>query len=235
MLAVLRWGALVLLMLQCMLQLNLAFSSSASPPKRAPAPVVNKRVSAKSSWADIETEINNYLDYKRALSLAGSALSPSDMDDIGSYDNPLAMFIPSGWYKDNDAIDLRKRSDKRLPTEFHPLSYLELRACGFEHLIDIIIEFGGPMVVGEKIGILFVEPKRVYKEDESLRPVRTESFALDMRGSLQLGQSLDDKLEAAAQLDLGKIKANMAAKQRNVLRPEEIEKLLDDLRGGEGK
>ena len=156
--------------------------------------------------------------YKRTLNL----VSPLEMADIGSYDNPLGMLAPSGWFKDNEAIDLRRRSDKRLPTEFHPLSYLELKACGFDHLIEIIIELGGPVVVGQRIGINFIEPKREYKEDESLRPVRSETFALDMRGSLKLGSSLDDRLDAAASLNLEEIKANIAARKKNTLLPEEM-------------
>ena len=66
---------------------------------------------------------------------------------------------------------------------------------------------GGPQVYGSSIGIEWTQPeeeKIIW--DEKLRPVREETFNLDMRGSLSLGSSLEKELEQAAQIDLERLK-----------------------------
>jgi hypothetical protein len=160
--------------------------------------------------------------------MAARELSPlSQVEDVsaGSYvkkvkslqdkkvkkaENPLAMFQPSGWFRDEFAAELSKRSDKTIPDRPHPLSFVELRKYGFENLSDAIIALGGPHEVGKLVGIEWTVPEMDKEEwDESLRPVREELFTLDMRGSLFLGSALEDKLSSAAEIDLEAVKESL--------------------------
>lgn len=128
-------------------------------------------------------------------------------DNNDNYNNPLEFIKPKGWYKDLAEADLKARSDSRIPKYLHPLSYVELKRFGFDNLIEEIMAKGGPQVYGSSIGIEWIEPedeKVIW--DEQLRPVREETFNLDMRGSLSLGSSLEEELEQAAFIDLQKLK-----------------------------
>ena len=125
--------------------------------------------------------------------------------------SPLGMVKPSGWFKDLREIDLQSRSDKRTPLIPHPLSFYELQAYGYERLSEQVIALGGPKLVGESFGIVW-EDLRDEKEiwDESLRPIRQESYAMDMKGSLSLGTSFEEKLALAGEIDVESIKQRLA-------------------------
>lgn len=121
---------------------------------------------------------------------------------------------PSGWHKDEVELDFQRRADGRIPKEQfrHPLAYVDLKRYGFEDLIEPIIERGGPVVVGEELlGLNWKPEKEVW--DQSLRPTREETWALDMRGSLMLGGALEDKLAAAESLDLERLKQEARLKE----------------------
>ena len=54
-------------------------------------------------------------------------------------------------------------------------------------------------MVGDKLGLGWVDPgPEIVVWDESLRPVRELTYALDVSGNLQLGGSLEEKLAMAA-------------------------------------
>jgi hypothetical protein len=129
-------------------------------------------------------------------------------------ENPLAFVKPSGWYKDEVEIDLKKRSDNAVPRVLHPLSNVELKKYGFADLTDSIIYYGGPYSVGEQVGIDWVEPD-IPKEiwEEALRPVRTITYNLGVTGSLRLGSALDDTLALAEGMDLGELKERLSIKK----------------------
>mmetsp|Transcript_25619 Transcript_25619/g.36750 ORF Transcript_25619/g.36750 Transcript_25619/m.36750 type:complete len:336 (+) Transcript_25619:3-1010(+) len=128
----------------------------------------------------------------------------------------LAMFKPSGWYKDAVALDLEARSDKRVPRTLHPLSFIELKKYGYEDLSPIIMELGGPYVVSDLIGFDWKEPELPQEVwDEDLRPRREEFYALDFRGSLLLGGALEDRLSLAENLDLEDLKSQIAEVARS--------------------
>jgi len=178
---------------------------------------------SRSDWFTTKSRINDYLAARKTMNLPPFELDNSKGDIRVTNNNnqikdgnPLEMFKPTGWYKDRAAIDLKSRSDSRIPVQLHPLSYLELKRHGYEELIESIMDLGGPFEVGKALGIEYVEPiieKR--EEDEIFRPVRQETFALDMRGSLLLGDALSDKLEAAANIDMNSLKLKIAEKKDN--------------------
>ena len=121
---------------------------------------------------------------------------------------------PSGWHKDEAEIDFQRRADTRIPKEQfrHPLAYVDLKRFGFEDLIEPIIERGGPVIVGDELlGLNWKPEKEVW--DQSLKPTREETWALDMRGSLMLGGALEDKLAAAESLDLESLKRESKVKE----------------------
>lgn len=122
----------------------------------------------------------------------------------------ISTFKPSGWFKDKDALDLAKRVDKTIPKMKHPLSFVELKRFGYEDLSESIMQLGGPFVVGESLGISWTDPesdKEVW--DESLRPTRETTYALDFRGNLRLGEALEERLSLAANLDLEELKTEV--------------------------
>jgi hypothetical protein len=85
---------------------------------------------------------------------------------------------------------------------------MELKRHGFDDLADVVMESGGPYIIGAKVGIDWEEPIEVF--DESLRSVRVESYALDSRGELLLGDALGSKLDAdAAALDMAALKREL--------------------------
>lgn len=154
-----------------------------------------------SSLADIKVDIQQYLEIRNAT----VALGLEKPKDYHSTTNPLAMFKPSGWYKDEYEVELKTRTDRTIPTVSHPLSYVELERFGWGNLSLSIMELGGPLLVGEQLGMEWVEPEE-EPWAESLRPVREQSYALGVTGSLQLGGALEDTLSAAAALDLESLK-----------------------------
>lgn len=179
-------------------------------------------ITSRSDWTGIKSRIEDYLVARKAMNLPPFELDNSKGDirvtttnnNQVKEGNPLEMFKPTGWYKDLAAIDLKARSDSKIPVLLHPLSYLELKRHGYEELIETIMDLGGPFEVGKVLGIEYTEPiieKR--EEDEIFRPVRQETFALDMRGSLLLGGALNDKLEAAANIDMDSLKVKIAEKK----------------------
>lgn len=165
-----------------------------------------------NDWDSVVKEVNLYLAARETTSIPD--IIPTTTDTVttssvvakASY-TALEMFRPTGWYKDTYTIDLKSRSNPRAQAISHPLSYIELQRYGYDHLIEVIIQLGGPYVVGKKMGIDFVEPKKVVLEvPEALRPVRKQNYALDTRGSLMLGNALDDRLDEAANLDMDFLK-----------------------------
>eukprot|EP01038_Epipyxis_sp_PR26KG_P004942 gene4942-6915_t len=124
--------------------------------------------------------------------------------------NVFEMLKPSGWYKDKEQIDFQMRIDKKIPKIAHPLSYLELKKYGYDNLLPVIMELGGPVMVGNLIGLNWTEPipeKEIW--DESLRPKRITTYFLDNRGSLSLGSALEERMLDAERLDLESIKSKI--------------------------
>ena len=112
----------------------------------------------------------------------------------------------TGWYRDDEEIARSKTYDATIPIVAHPFSFIELEQYGYGKLSDKIVDLGGPFIVAAAIGFEWEEPKFITVWDENLRPVRTKTFNLDMRGSLGLGGSLEDKLSAAADMDMKSLK-----------------------------
>jgi len=184
-----------------------------------------------NNWSAINAEIKAYLEVRKQLNLPplkGESRRLGDRRKASedTNDNPLSsslkdaaamgaqIFRPTGWYKDDDAIDLKKRTDSRSPFAIHPLSYLELQRHGFESLGDAVMTLGGPYIVGERFGLEWEEEIEDLSQDESLRSVRIESYALDSRGSLLLGGALGSKLDMdAAALDMASLKKEIEARQ----------------------
>ena len=138
------------------------------------------RVGATTTIDALRPDIMSYL-------AARNSTTPDELvsKDYVPVSNPFEMLKPSGWYKDTEALDLQRRTDRRIPKVSHPLSYVELQRYGWGNLSLPIMELGGPLVVGEQVGVEWQEPeKEVW--DEALRPVREETYALDVSGSLQV-------------------------------------------------
>jgi hypothetical protein len=136
--------------------------------------------------------------------------------------NGLEMLQPSGFFRDETPAQARIREEKkrgpmarferivagdsRIPKQPHPFSFIELERHGFSDLISPIVELGGPHEVGRMVGLDWIEPEEEeYQVDESKRPTRIESYGLNIRGSLALGASFEDKMEAAEQLNLEEV------------------------------
>lgn len=121
----------------------------------------------------------------------------------------LDMFKPAGWYKDTVI-----KHDSSIPVVSHPFSYAELKKFGFESLSDDVTNFGGPIAFGRMIGIDWIEPDiPTAPVDESLRPRTEVTFLLDMRGSLRLGNSLDEQLSLAEDMNMERVKEELAEKE----------------------
>jgi len=179
---------------------------------------------ASSLPAQLEAEIKQYVAKRRdtdglyeggLVSLEAIEATKKARLEAGGGANAVAEMVkPTGWFKDTVALELKSRTDGAIPILPHPLAFFELDRFGFGHLSEQIIELGGPEVVGNMVGIKWSEP--VYEQppvDESLRPVREQTFALDMSGSLLLGVGLDDRLSAAADLDLGALKQQLQERE----------------------
>ena len=124
---------------------------------------------------------------------------------------PLGLGMGKGWFKDEYELSLQSRSDISAPLVVHPLSYLELEKYGYGRLSDGIVEHGGPYEVGRLISLDWAEPVlELEPEDPRFRPVRTETFSLDMSGALSLGSGLEDRLSAAEALDMAVLKEAVA-------------------------
>lgn len=135
-------------------------------------------------------------------------------EEIAGPENDIVPELKqTGWFRDPREEDEKKRFDKSMPMVSHPLSFRELEKYGYGHLVKPILDLGGPYVVGEAIGYNWIEP--TFEVDESKRPERKESFAMDIDADLSVGGSLDDKLEKAAELDLGKLKKEIEERRRD--------------------
>lgn len=120
----------------------------------------------------------------------------------------------TGWFRDPREEDEKKRFDKTAPMVSHPLSFRELDKYGYGHLVEPIMELGGPYAVGSALGYEWFEP--TFEVDETKRPERTESYAMDIAADLSVGGSLEDKLErGAASMDLGEIKRALESKRHS--------------------
>ena len=162
------------------------------------------------SLDDIKDEIGRYLSYREQANLPPLVIEDKKNDDFIS-----GMLKPTGWYKDEQALDLKRRSNSRAPIAFHPLSYLELQRHGFEHLVEGVMKFGGPYVVGNLLGIPWVEPERPKLDTNgTVSSKREENFAFDFQGSLVLGSALEDRLSLAAEIDVEDLKRNIEQQQQ---------------------
>ena len=161
---------------------------------------------------DIKDELQAYLslrDQATYSNAANNSISNSASNDYNKDENPFEFLRPTGWFRDEYKLDIEKRSDKRTPKISHPLSFVELEKYGYGKLSESIVNLGGPDQVGLAIGLDWKAPVEVFIVDESLRPKREETYAFDVAGSLSIGGSLEEKLEAAAKLDLEKLKRDI--------------------------
>lgn len=124
---------------------------------------------------------------------------------------PFGIAKGAGFFKDPKyEVDLRQRSDTSMPLVQHPLSFVELDRFGYGRLADGIIAYGGPYVVGSLVNLDWIEPEiELEPEPESSRPVREETFSLDMRGELVLGGGLEERLAQAEAIDMAKLKKSL--------------------------
>lgn len=160
----------------------------------------------------IKEELDSYMEVRR------QETHPLVVDVVKStkkkQDEPYEFLKPTGWFRDEYILDIDKRSDKRIPKFSHPLSFVELDKYGYGHLTEAIMSLGGPHQVGLAIGLDWVETVTEEEVDESMRSTRVEVFnKLDVRGSLAFGTSLEEKLEAAAALDLETVKRKLKLTQ----------------------
>lgn len=140
--------------------------------------------------------------------------------------NPAEMIKPTGWFRDDVEIANKKLFNNLVPTVSHPLSFIELNKYGFGNISESIITLGGADVVAANIGYSWKEP--LLTIDESKRPVRTIESTMDTRGSLGLGTSRIEKLDAAAEIDMSAIKKRL---QKNRDKPKRLV-LNENLRNG---
>ena len=161
---------------------------------------------SSSTLGDIKNDVEKYIAVRNAA-IAAEVNSTSSFD-YESFVNPLEMFKPTGWYKDEVTLELQSRSDKTIPKVLHPLAFAELQRFGFDNLSTPIMSLGGPHEVGSKLGVIWVEPvieKTIYDEEKKI--AMTTTYLLDTRGSLKLGGASDEMIEtAAAELDLNALK-----------------------------
>ena len=161
-------------------------------------------------------EIKKYLEKRPDTSYSGKVVSLDAQatleKEVAAPENDIVPELKqTGWFRDPREVDERKRFDKTVPLVSHPLSYRELEKYGCGDLVKPILDLGGPYVVGSAIGIDWVDPS--FEVDESKRPERKESYAMDMDANLGLGGSLNTKLEKAAEMDLGQLKREMETKK----------------------
>jgi hypothetical protein len=162
---------------------------------------------------DIRADVEKYISLRNAAisDQANGTLS----GDYEKFENPLEMFKPTGWYKDEITLELATRSDKRIPKVLHPLAFAELQRFGFDNLSNPIMLLGGPHEVGIKLNLGWVEPlteKTVYSEEEKV--LISTTYLFDNRGSLKLGGAQEDSMESsAAELDLDALKRAIKVKE----------------------
>lgn len=162
---------------------------------------------------DPETQLLRY-DYSEIINQYNQSLyvKGSETSKIGGIKQEsllIDMFKPAGWYKDTTT-----KLDSTIPVVPHPFSYAELKKYGLESLSDDVTNFGGPIAFGRMIGIDWVEPEIPKAPvDESLRPRTEVTFLLDMRGSLRLGNSLDEQLSLAEGMNMERVKEDLAEKE----------------------
>mmetsp|Transcript_5280 Transcript_5280/g.5421 ORF Transcript_5280/g.5421 Transcript_5280/m.5421 type:complete len:361 (-) Transcript_5280:127-1209(-) len=162
-----------------------------------------------NSVEDIKDVINEYLMYRSEQNLP--PLQPVKVEK-----SVLEMFRPSGWYRDLAAEDLASRSNKNLPTALHPLSYVDLERHGYGYLIEGIMKLGGPIEVGKMVGIEWQEPIRPKIDWNSpLAPKREKFVPLDIRGSLSLGGSFEERLAQASDMNMRAVKEGITKKESN--------------------
>lgn len=157
---------------------------------------------SSSTLEDIKNDVEKYIAVRNAAIAA--EVNATSSFDYQNFVNPLEMFKPTGWYKDEVTLELQSRSDKTIPKVLHPLAFAELQRFGFDNLSTPIMSLGGPHEVGSKLGVIWVEPlveKTIYAEEKKIE------YLLDTRGSLKLGGVLNEMIEtAAAELDLNALK-----------------------------
>lgn len=154
----------------------------------------------------IKSDVEKYMSLRNAVIMDdGKSTSTNGYE---RFTNPLEMFKPTGWYKDEVTLELASRSDKTIPKVAHPLAFAELQRFGYDNLSIPIMLLGGPHEVGVKLGLNWVEPvveKVIY--DEKKKIAITTTYLFDTRGSLKLGGVQDELMEAsAAELDLSALK-----------------------------
>ena len=115
----------------------------------------------------------------------------------------------TGWFKDPREEDERVRFQTDI-TSIAPTFFRELEKYGCGDLVKPILELGGPYVVSSAIK----RRKDNLELDESKRPVREESYTLDIDADLSLGTAFNKKLEMAAEMDLKQLKEELAAKEK---------------------
>ena len=166
---------------------------------------------------EVAQEIKKYLSERPESNFNGKMVSLDDQVTLAKeVAAPEGDIVPelqqTGWFRDPREQDEKKRFDKTVPLVSHPLSFRELEKYGYGDLVKPILELGGPYVVGSAIGYEWEDP--TFELDESKRPERKESYAMDIETDLSVGGSFDEKLEKAAEMDLGKLKEELAAKKK---------------------
>lgn len=162
---------------------------------------------------DIRADVEKYISLRNAA--ISDQVNGTLSGDYEKFENPLEMFKPTGWYKDEITLELATRSDKRIPKVSHPLAFAELQRFGFDNLSNPIMLLGGPHEVGIKLNLGWVEPlteKKVYSEEEKV--LISTTYLFDNRGSLKLGGAQDESMESsAAELDLDALKKAIKIKE----------------------
>ena len=162
-------------------------------------------------------KIKNYLSKRPDTGYSGKVVSLDEQvalqKEVAAPENDIVPELKqTGWFRDPREEDEKSRFDKTTPLVSHPLSFRELEKYGCGDLVKPILDLGGPYVVGSAIGYEWKEP--TFELDESKRPERIESYTLDIDADLSLGTSFKEKLEMAAEMDLGQLKEELAAKKK---------------------
>ena len=173
-----------------------------------------KAYDTSSTLDDIEDDVRRYILTRNAASDA-EELSTITSKDYEKFENPLEMFKPTGWYKDEVTLELATRSDRTIPKITHPLAFAELQRYGFQNLSIPIMSLGGPHEVGIRLKLGWVEPiieKETYDDEKKI--LITTTYLMDTRGSLMLGGAMNDMIEAgASELDLNALKESIEIKK----------------------
>ena len=173
-----------------------------------------KSYDTSSTLEDIKDDVERYILTRNAATDAEN-LSTIASKDYEKFENPLEMFKPTGWYKDEVTIELATRSDRTIPKITHPLAFAELQRYGFQNLSIPIMSLGGPHEVGIRLQLGWVEPiveKEIYDDEKKI--LITTTYLMDTRGSLVLGGAMNDMMEAgASELDLNALKEAIQTKK----------------------